>query len=59
MIKSQQRSEVTISNITGAVVLITEVDPNIAVPVAHLKAGLYIVNVKSGNQDRMFRLVKE
>jgi len=59
MIKSPQRAQVTISNITGAVVLITEVDPNVAIQVSHLKAGLYIVNVKSGNQDKMFRLVKE
>jgi uncharacterized protein YjdB len=58
VVKADQRSEVTISNITGAVVLVTEVDPNIAVPVTDLKPGLYIVNVKAGDQTRMFRLVK-
>jgi hypothetical protein len=58
-IKSEQRSEVTITNILGSVVLTDVVEPGEVINIAELEAGMYMVTVKSNNIDNTVRLIKE
>lgn len=58
-ILSEQRAVVTITNIVGSVVLCTETDPNVDFSISNLKAGVYIVNIKSGDLNKVVRLVIE
>jgi hypothetical protein len=58
-ITSELKSEVVIYNILGKVEMAKQVEANGFVNIQHLKAGVYIVNIKAGSQVKTVRLLKQ
>ena len=59
VIDSDQKSHVQIINLSGQVLISRMVDVREKVMISHLEAGLYIVQVNSGDKIATCRLVKE
>ena len=52
-------SEITIYNILGGIEMNRLIGPNATINISSLQAGIYLVNVKIGNEVRSFNMVKK
>jgi hypothetical protein len=58
-IQSTQVAALTIFNVTGEMVLNTIVEQNGSVNIECLKPGLYFVDIRAGEYQRRFKLLKQ